>query len=187
MNTTMVHLQWSEPDHMVSELLVSLYPDMLMEASEDTYMLFRVDEDRIDLSFEDLYNLLVTDFQMRFTLLKLPEAASALLPLSMWRSIANTLKYGHYDLETALIQASRHLPTLFEKLRETISSLISKTDITTVLALANANMNLSTAAKHLYIHRNTMIYRLDHVNRVTGIDVKSFKGLFIMYSLYQVR
>lgn len=185
MQNVMVLLKWNEPDSMVEELLVSLYPRMHKESSTASSMLFRVDTDTIDLAFEDLYDLLVADFQLRFTLLVLPEASSTLLSLSMWHSLADTLKAGYYDLETALIQANRTLPTLFERLREKLRTILSTTDITTVLSLADANMNISTAAKRLYIHRNTMLYRLDHITRVTGIDVKTFKGLFILYSLYK--
>lgn len=185
METVTVLLKWNEPNRMVEELLVSLYPRMRKEGSEASSMLFRVDTDTLDLAFEDLYDLLIEDFQMRFTLLVLPEVSSTLLPPAMWDSLAGTLKPGYYDLETALIQAKRTLPSLLGRLRETLHPILSTTDITTVLALADANMNISTAAKRLYIHRNTMLYRLDHVTRVTGIDVKTFKGLFIMYSLYK--
>ncbi|MFW6299164.1 MAG: helix-turn-helix domain-containing protein [Bacillota bacterium] len=186
MATLLVHLKWSERTPMVEELLVNLYPNMQKEESSDTYMLFRIDENRLSLPLDDLYNLLVTDFQLRFTMLVVPEAASYLLPQSLWHSLMDTIKAGDYDLETAIIQGRRNLPDVFTVLKDRLNTLLSQTDITTVLALANANMNISTAAKRLFIHRNTMLYRLEHITRVSGIDVKTFKGLFILYSLYKV-
>ena len=36
-------------------------------------------------------------------------------------------------------------------------------------------LNLSEAAKELYIHRNTLVYRLDKVNKATGLDLRVFE------------
>jgi len=37
------------------------------------------------------------------------------------------------------------------------------------------NLNLSETARHLYIHRNTLAYRLEKIERLTGLDVRSFE------------
>lgn len=36
------------------------------------------------------------------------------------------------------------------------------------------DLNLSDTARQLYIHRNTLVYRLDKVQRQTGLDLRSF-------------
>lgn len=36
------------------------------------------------------------------------------------------------------------------------------------------SLNLSETARRLYIHRNTLMYRLDKVEKATGLDLKSF-------------
>lgn len=36
------------------------------------------------------------------------------------------------------------------------------------------NLNLSEAARRLYIHRNTLVYRLEKVQRLTGFDLRRF-------------
>ncbi|MDM5197669.1 helix-turn-helix domain-containing protein [Fictibacillus enclensis] len=43
------------------------------------------------------------------------------------------------------------------------------------------NMNLSMAAKKLYIHRNSLQYRVDKFIEKTGIDVKQFKQAVAVY------
>ncbi|MNO00327.1 Leucine-rich protein [compost metagenome] len=35
-------------------------------------------------------------------------------------------------------------------------------------------MNLNDSAAALYIHRNTLLYRLDKIKQETGADVRSF-------------
>ncbi|MGA0351612.1 MAG: helix-turn-helix domain-containing protein [Acholeplasmataceae bacterium] len=52
-----------------------------------------------------------------------------------------------------------------------------------VLMYLNHNQNMSQAAKELFVHRNTLIGRLDKFFEVTGFDVKTFKDAYLIYSL----
>lgn len=46
--------------------------------------------------------------------------------------------------------------------------------IKTVEIFFKLNLNLSEAAKGLYVHRNTLIYRLDKIEKYTGYDIRKF-------------
>ncbi|OOM78245.1 helix-turn-helix domain-containing protein [Clostridium sp. BL-8] len=46
--------------------------------------------------------------------------------------------------------------------------------IKTVEIFFKLNLNLSEAAKSLYVHRNTLIYRLDKIEKYTGYDIRKF-------------
>lgn len=37
------------------------------------------------------------------------------------------------------------------------------------------NLNVSQAAKHLYLHRNTLLYRLAKIRSLTGLDPRNFE------------
>ena len=45
----------------------------------------------------------------------------------------------------------------------------------TVRAFFQNDLNLSTAARQLFIHRNTLIYRLDKIRKTTGFDLRRFQ------------
>jgi len=47
--------------------------------------------------------------------------------------------------------------------------------INTIEEFINCGLNVSDAAKKLYIHRNTLIYRLDKIHKETGLDIRNFK------------
>ncbi|MBU5592176.1 helix-turn-helix domain-containing protein [Clostridium sp. MSJ-4] len=47
--------------------------------------------------------------------------------------------------------------------------------LNTVEEFINSGLNISDAAKNLYIHRNTLIYRLDKIAKDTGYDIRNFK------------
>lgn len=47
--------------------------------------------------------------------------------------------------------------------------------INTIEEFVNSGLNISDASKVLYIHRNTLIYRLDKIHKDTGYDIRDFK------------
>ena len=36
------------------------------------------------------------------------------------------------------------------------------------------NLNVSETSRNLYMHRNTLMYRLDKIERVTGLNLRNF-------------
>ncbi len=51
------------------------------------------------------------------------------------------------------------------------------------LTYCEQNMNISEAAKKLFIHRNTLIYRLKRLEKLTNIDTNQFKQCMVLYNL----
>ena len=46
--------------------------------------------------------------------------------------------------------------------------------LSTVNHLFANNLNISETARQLYIHRNTLVYRLEKIQKTTGLDVRVF-------------
>lgn len=57
--------------------------------------------------------------------------------------------------------------------------------IHTVREFIENNMNSSLSAKKLYMHRNTLNYRIDNFIDATSINVKTFKGANAIYMLFK--
>lgn len=51
--------------------------------------------------------------------------------------------------------------------------------IKTVEIFFKFDLNLSEAAKGLYVHRNTLIYRLDKIQKYTGYDIRKFNDAIL--------
>ncbi len=49
------------------------------------------------------------------------------------------------------------------------------------------DLNLSDTARQLYIHRNTLVYRLDKVQRQTGLDLRRFDDAVTFKILYELK
>jgi DNA-binding PucR family transcriptional regulator len=50
----------------------------------------------------------------------------------------------------------------------------------TIEAFLASNQNVSETAKRLYVHRNTLIYRLDRFKAATGLDVRLFEDAVVV-------
>jgi len=60
----------------------------------------------------------------------------------------------------------------------------------TVDAFLECGMNVSATARKLYMHRNTLMYRLKAIRKQTGIDLKNFKMALtfkILHTLYVMK
>jgi sugar diacid utilization regulator len=54
-------------------------------------------------------------------------------------------------------------------------SLFDNEMVNTIEEFVNCDLNISDASRKLYIHRNTLIYRLDKIYKDTGYDIREFK------------
>lgn len=58
--------------------------------------------------------------------------------------------------------------------------------------LFDNSLNISTASKMGYMHRNTLIYRIEKIKRVIGLDIRIFKealvfvNMLLIYDFFQV-
>ncbi|SFC64388.1 PucR family transcriptional regulator [Clostridium uliginosum] len=53
-------------------------------------------------------------------------------------------------------------------------SKLDEDTVNTIEIFFNCDLNLSEAAKKLFVHRNTLIYRLDKIKKYTSYDIKKF-------------
>ena len=57
-------------------------------------------------------------------------------------------------------------------------------------AFLSNNLNVSETAREMYIHRNTLIYRLDKIQRLSGLDIRKFSDALnfrIMFILSKLK
>jgi DNA-binding PucR family transcriptional regulator len=57
---------------------------------------------------------------------------------------------------------------------------LSREQIQTLETLFARQLNVSEAARQLYLHRNTLIYRLDKLTEETGLDPRQFPDAVLL-------
>lgn len=96
------------------------------------------------------------------------------LPPQMFYREADLLPY--LLLSTATKEIKRFIRDLLDPTLKEDSELLHS-----IKVFLECNMNSSLAAKKLYIHRNSLQYRVDKFIEKTGIDVKQFVNALAVY------
>ena len=97
--------------------------------------------------------------------------------------LANKYKVSESIIDEKKMILEGIIDSVSEEKKENIYQLFnegfSKLDnemIRTIEVFFRCGLNLSDAAKELYIHRNTLIYRLDKIEKYTAYDIRNFNN-----------
>ena len=106
----------------------------------------------------------------------LNEARDAINVGSIYRSDERLFIYRSLLLERFLntVPKSNVIPYGTMVFNAQTARLFNEEMIHTIEVFFENNLNLSEAARKLYIHRNTLVYRLEKVQRLTGFDLREF-------------
>ncbi|MDR3551582.1 MAG: helix-turn-helix domain-containing protein [Clostridia bacterium] len=87
-----------------------------------------------------------------------------------------------YQLPTTLCEM--FLKEVFKK--GTIESLDQET-LFTIQRFFENNLNVSETSRKLFVHRNTLVYRLEKIKKLTGLDLREFDHAIIFKVALMVR
>ncbi|MBU1141085.1 MAG: helix-turn-helix domain-containing protein [Firmicutes bacterium] len=141
-----------------------------------------------DVSFSEIILNIMTDTLSDLRIYTSYQFDSELEMLSHMAFIKGRLasipfnKHVHLDDKVILRESLNTIDVVLKKqiLRKYVTDLMMLESIKVYL---ESNQNTSVASKKLYIHRNTLLQRLDKFNQVTGFDVRVFLDAFLVYHL----
>jgi len=87
-----------------------------------------------------------------------------------------------YQLPTTLCEI--FLSEVFK--RSPIESLDQET-LFTIYKFFENNLNVSETSRKLFVHRNTLVYRLDKIKKITGLDLRVFDHAIVFKVALMVR
>lgn len=93
--------------------------------------------------------------------------------------------YDDWDITLKLLPKEL-APDLQKKLTSLISPLIEQDNFdiltSTFLGYCKHNMNVSETSRNMFIHRNTIIYRLERISELTSLNTGSFEHCMLLYT-----
>ena len=94
--------------------------------------------------------------------------------------------YGVFNIQELIIEIClENLSSLETKLKSFYYKVVGVENIETILGFIENNLNASRTSKNLFMHRNTLNYRLDNFYDKTEMDAKDFKVALAMYLLFK--
>ena len=104
------------------------------------------------------------------------EAAMALEVGRVFYEEKAILAYNELGIGRLIHQLPESLCRMFlkEVFDGDVEGMFDDEELQTVFTFFDNNLNISETARQLYIHRNTLVYRLEKIKKLTGLDLREF-------------
>ena len=91
------------------------------------------------------------------------------------------ISYNRLGIGRLIYQLPKTLCKLFldEVFKNGTFELLDSETIFTIQKFFENNLNVSETSRQLFIHRNTLVYRLDKIQKLTGLDLRMFDDAII--------
>ena len=87
-----------------------------------------------------------------------------------------TVSYSKLGIGRLIYQIPMSLCEMFirEVFGEDIPKIFTEENVVTIQKFFENNLNISETARQLYVHRNTLVYRLERLEKAIGLDIRRF-------------
>jgi carbohydrate diacid regulator len=207
---SVIVLKHGESEYPVSDMIGNIYPDKekntIVEMDNNTiaYLIEQCENEIADLNDysskivdtieeELMINVKAGIGSLAQNLSSLPvsynNALIAISVGSIFEFETNIFNFNTLGIGKMIYNSERKV--LDDFLRETISKktfeLLDDEIIKTVLSFFSNNLNISETARQMYLHRNTLVYRIEKVLKITGLDLRNFDDAVSFKAAYMVK
>lgn len=106
------------------------------------------------------------------------EARMALEVGRVFYAELDTISYGKLGIGRLIYQLPMSLCQMFikEVFGDKIPEILDDEEaMSTINKFFENNLNISETARQLYVHRNTLVYRLERIEKAIGLDIRTFE------------
>lgn len=109
------------------------------------------------------------------------EAKMALLVGRIFEGDKPIMNYNHLGIGRLIYQIPAPLCELFldEVFKDGSFESLDEETMHTIQKFFENNLNVSETSRQLYVHRNTLVYRLNKIQKITGLDLTRFDDAII--------
>ena len=109
------------------------------------------------------------------------EAQTALRIGSIFENDNTVINYNNLGIGRLIYQLPTSMCRLFlkEVFKEGSFEALDQETLLTIQKFFENNLNVSETSRQLYVHRNTLVYRLDKIQKITGLDLRNFDDAII--------
>jgi carbohydrate diacid regulator len=117
------------------------------------------------------------------------EATMALRVGSIFENDQYVMRYDKLGLGRLIYQLPPTLCNMFldEVFPKGAYEALDSETLLTISKFFENNLNGSETSRRLFVHRNTLVYRLDKVQKITGLDLRSFDDAVLFKLAAMVR
>lgn len=104
------------------------------------------------------------------------EAKMALEVGRIFYAEKEVISYSNLGIGRLIYQLPMSLCEMFihEVFGDEVPDIFNEETLTTIQKFFENNLNISETARQLYVHRNTLVYRLERLEKTIGLDIRRF-------------
>jgi carbohydrate diacid regulator len=190
--------QTGDADNAVVDVLKNLFPDrqrdfVISLGEKETALVKEVDE---DVSVSDLKKLAIAiEATLRSELMvstvigigsvcrqikdlaaACKEAQVAIEVGKVFETAKTVIPYENLGLGRLIYQLPTRMCEMFlsEVLKKNGIGVLDRETLDTILCFFDNSLNISETSRKLFVHRNTLVYRLEKIKKLTGLDLREF-------------
>ncbi len=193
----------SESGEMVYDVLFNMFPDkekdFLVSLDEETIVLVKEFTESVNVKAIDAVANLVHDNVNSEAMCKVKigigscvntvreiaashkEAKIAIEVSKVFDTERDIVNYEHLGIGRLIYQLPTTLCKKFldEVFKKGSLEKLDEDTINTIQRFFENSLNISETARKLFVHRNTLVYRLDKIQKNTGLDLREFEDAII--------
>lgn len=173
-----IYYKTNESDTFIAFL--GLLEEVKIEEINHQFLILSIEKEDFDVN--QLRQLAAEELYTDMTTFILPD--NEYLDVEMVMLLLPKLGLGSFDIADLVAMISRTQNTYKDYFKDLYVSMFGWETIDSILGFIENDLNASKTSKKLYMHRNTLNYRLDHFEQKSGLFVRNFKGAFAFYLLF---
>lgn len=165
-------LSVNENDIVVVKLLQS--SDSLADAYADSEVIRKKLKE--ELNINTVVGISTIAEHLRELADRYKEAQVAIEVGSIFEADQSIIKYDSLGLGRIIYQLPTRLCEMFlnEVFKKNSIDSLDEDTLDTIDRFFENNLNVSETSRKLYVHRNTLVYRLEKIKKLTGLDLREF-------------
>lgn len=175
----------------IEELFSSHVPILWISRSEGI-IVEELENHKEEMNYEQIIDILMSDLYVKIHFFIGPFQTNLLNTKSYYETIIQSAKLALKYSKKEVLTYIEAIPFLLidqtdAEFRKNISQLVFKKlmndseTLQMIQTFFECNLNISETAKELYMHRNSLQYRLDKFEEITGIDLRNFHEALTVY------
>lgn len=136
-----------------------------------------------EIDFDEISKMIINDFYLDITLLEVETNNVEYLDLliDMYNKLENK-SISYLNVKLLMRKASKCNNEIIKK--EILKEYYNDSEMLNIIKIFLENdLNTTASANILYLHRNTLINKIDRFISITNYDIRKFKEAYIIYQL----
>lgn len=163
----------------VSETDIVVIKEMTYEESSDSVKAIaeRIENAlRSEFPFKFVLGIGTTAYHLRELADRYKEAQVAIEVGKVFETEKSIISYENLGIGRIIYQLPTTLCEMFlsEVFKKSPIEALDSDTLETINKFFENNLNVSETSRKLYVHRNTLVYRLEKIKKITGLDLREF-------------